>query len=189
MGFKEKVNNYLEEQRKTKEAKEKAEMERSWQQKAKEEALLKKKIAEYQKEALPLIKALNETPVKQWLEEIKAEKGQLQNAKIYFLPDGSCLPSSLYAEVKLAKIWDETVTVQASNRDDEEDHTFNYETSIGIGARYNERKIQFYSIFCNHTYYYNEKEEKNICLNGDPERDQKIEKTLIIELSRLRQKK
>jgi len=190
MGFKEKVDNYLEEQRRIKETKEKAEMERSRQQEAEEEALLKKKITEYQRRTLPLIGALNKTPVRQWLEEIKAEEGQLKNARIYLLPSGSCLPSILYAEVKLAKIWNEEHDLRVGNPDNEdyERHVFEYEISIGIGARYNERKIQFYSIFHNDTWNSWEGEEKNICLNDDSELNQKIEKALIVELSKLRQR-
>jgi len=197
MGFKEKVNNYLEEQKRTEEAKRKAELEKFLQQEAEKEALLKEKIAEYQKEALPLIEALNKTPVKQWLEEIKTEEGQWQDAKIYLLPDFSDmedvsdLPEDLYAEVKLTKIhYENHDVIHGANTDSEDrkEETFEYEDSIGIGAKYNEREIQFYSIFVYHTYYDddNKYEEETICLNGDPECNQKIEKALIAGLSRLR---
>lgn len=191
MGFKEKVDNYLEEQRRIEEAKEKARIERSLQQ----EAVLRKEIVEYQKNALPLIKALNKTSIKQMFEEIKAEEKKWQSAEVRLSPnsDIDCVPEKLFAKIDLTRTFKAEGFVhheQPDNRNPEEDfYEYNAEESIGIGCEYNdEQKIQFYSTFNNDKNYYGGKEEKNICLNSDPECNQKIEKALVIELSRLRQK-
>jgi len=185
MSWKEKTNNYLEEQRRIEEVEEKARVERSLQQ----EAFLKKKIVEYQEKALPLINALNKTPIKHWLEEIKKEEDRFQNASICLFPnsDMEYIPEDLYAEVKLARIWEEEHNVIVGNPDNSqyEDRTFRCEISIGVGVRYDEQKIQFYSVYNNSESYPYPHENTNICLNNDPECKQKIEKALVRELIRL----
>lgn len=186
MSFKQKVDNYLEEQRRTKEAEKKAQKEKRLKEETEKKAIFNKKVIEYLKKSAPLIEALNKTPIQQWLEEIKKEFSLLQSADIYLIPNCGMnyIPQNLSADIGLTKIRKETKSYLKGPGDHDywEDYEEVYETLIGIGAIFDDdQNILFYS-FSKDDNWNLELVKENICLANDLECNQKIEKALVKEL-------